>query len=388
MYKVKVRLKAKARKEKHAKVELTTYFMNSLPLLRYSREAHNSRMAKELRLNRTGLVILGAVAVVVMILLLYMSRGGYVDEKVKISELIAASIHLAEQGGKKIRAVRKLDDAKIGQLSKGQTKEGKDEYVTMGDQKSHEIITSGLKAGWPNLRYQSEEADKKVQKVKPPPRSNREVMAVAKRDEEVPIDTITVWIDPLDATQEYTEGREDPTLLRFVTVMVCIAIEGKPIAGIIHQPFKKDTFGSDGVTKWAWVGHGVSRTIVADTEPTPADDSKVRVIFSRSHQGEVSSITKASFEGSKEVEEIVAAGSGFKALAVAQKQADVYFHTTAIKKWDICAGDALLNALGGKMTTREAKDIDYSFDGEAATTHGIVAALGEHYNEYIEKLKL
>ena len=41
-------------------------------------------------------------------------------------------------------------------------------------------------------------------------------------DELIPAETVTVWIDPLDATKEYTEG-----LKQYVTTMVGIAIDGK-----------------------------------------------------------------------------------------------------------------------------------------------------------------
>ena len=41
---------------------------------------------------------------------------------------------------------------------------------------------------------------------------------------------------------------------------------------------------------------------------------------------------------------------------------DAYVHVTKIKKWDICAGDAILRALGGKLTDLDGKEVDYSRD--------------------------
>lgn len=91
-------------------------------------------MAKEVKINRTGIAIIGALGLVVTLFLLYqMRRGGYVENTIKISELISASVSLAEQAGKKVVEVRKMSDEEIGTLSKGQTKEGKNEYVTTGD---------------------------------------------------------------------------------------------------------------------------------------------------------------------------------------------------------------------------------------------------------------
>ena len=36
-----------------------------------------------------------------------------------------------------------------------------------------------------------------------------------------------------------------------------------------------------------------------------------------------------------------------------------YVHTTLIKKWDICPGDAILRAYGGKMTRLNGDEIKY-----------------------------
>ena len=48
--------------------------------------------------------------------------------------------------------------------------------------------------------------------------------------------SLTIWIDPLDATKEYIEG-----LTQYTTVMIGIAVDGTPVAGIIHKPFLVET---------------------------------------------------------------------------------------------------------------------------------------------------
>lgn len=91
-------------------------------------------MAKELKINRTGIVVICALGLVVTFFLLYQARGGnYVEPTIRVSELISASIHLVEQAGKVVVTVRKSGDEDIKALLKGQTKEGKGEYVTLGD---------------------------------------------------------------------------------------------------------------------------------------------------------------------------------------------------------------------------------------------------------------
>lgn len=78
--------------------------------------------------------------------------------------------------------------------------------------------------------------------------------------------------------------------------------------------------------------------------------------------------------------------SGYKTLAVVEGKADVYVHSTIIKKWDLCAGNAILEALHGNMTTLEGKNLDYSSQAEYKNEGGVVATLTNH-RYYLQKLQ-
>ncbi|TMW41293.1 hypothetical protein DOY81_013627, partial [Sarcophaga bullata] len=149
----------------------------------------------------------------------------------------------------------------------------------------------------------------------------------------VNIKDVTVWIDPLDATQEFTEQ-----LYEYVTTMVCVAVEGKPVIGVIHSPFI-------GQTAWAWVDHSMSEYLSSIHPDTPNIEHPIITLIN----------------------------------------ATAYLHSTKIKKWDICAGDAILRALGGTMTTLDDELIDYGPDESPVNARGLLATIVKH-DEYIDKL--
>lgn len=72
-------------------------------------------------------------------------------------------------------------------------------------------------------------------------------------------------------------------------------------------------------------------------------------------------------------------------MEVVKGNQDAYIHTTLIKKWDICAGNAILSALDGKMTTLDGKHIDYSSGDQPKNEGGLLATTFNH-DTYLEKL--
>lgn len=73
-------------------------------------------------------------------------------------------------------------------------------------------------------------------------------------------------------------------------------------------------------------------------------------------------------------------------LQLVKGDATVYLHTTKIKKWDICAGDAILKAVGGEMTTLTNKPINYTSENGEVNKEGILASVMSH-DKYYEIFK-
>lgn len=106
------------------------------------------------------------------------------------------------------------------------------------------------------------------------------------------------------------------------------------------------------------------------------------IAVSRSHAGDVKNISKTVFGDNSSL--LIAAGAGYKVLQIVSNNATAYLHTTKIKKWDICAGNAILKALGGKMTTLKNELIDYSTNTETVNDQGLLASIVNH-ELYIKK---
>ncbi|XP_028029170.1 putative inositol monophosphatase 3 [Bombyx mandarina] len=327
-----------------------------------------------LRINKFACFTLAFV----LFLIIYWRSGtsSYPTEKshlVNLKSLLKAAILAAEGGGKKV-----LDGKNhiLNVKSKGKTLEGANDPVTDVDYASHCAMYYGLKHTFNNIDVVSEEHSKSDSSCEEVPAFDLEpdipgnLNIEQMLDELVLAKDVVVWIDPLDATQEYTEK-----LYQYVTTMVCVAIRGVPIIGVIHYPFTQQTY-------WAWYTKKTSANM--PLVPHKEENREhPRVVISRSHPGKVATVAKSAFGDKSNVSK--AAGAGFKVMEVVNGTYDVYLHVTTIKKWDICAGDAILKTVDGKMTTMKGDNIDYSADGHVAVTDGILVTRYDH-DYYLKKM--
>lgn len=172
----------------------------------------------------------------------------------------------------------------------------------------------------------------------------------------------------------------------YVTTMACVAINGVPEIGVIHRPFT-------GQTAWVWVGNiasGYLEYLRISRQPQRSINHSV-VAVSRSHPGNAKLVAQDAL--GSEIKILTAAGAGYKVLQVVTNNASLYLHTTKIKKWDLCAGNAILREFGGNMITLKNQSIDYGTSTSPINTDGVLASINNQdyyiskFMQYINKHK-
>ena len=146
-------------------------------------------------------------------------------------EVLSSSVAIADRAGEIVR-----DVFRRGQLGIVE-KTGADDLQTEADRSAQNCILASLAAQYPGLAVVGEEGELDMSEVKADwvvTGQDLEAlkMTVPQQWRDVKLEDLTVWVDPLDGTKEYTQG-----LLDHVTVLVGIAVGSEAVAGVIHQPY-------------------------------------------------------------------------------------------------------------------------------------------------------
>lgn len=167
-----------------------------------------------------------------------------------------------------------------------------------------------------------------------------------------------IWIDPIDATSQYIEGKEEvlqegvlsPSGLHCALVLIGVYLRstGEPVMGVINQPFNhKEPAGSGWRGKHFWGVSCDGINVCSLSRPKDGGGQDLSAVLSSSEKPVVKAAL-ASLCGPDKL--IYASGAGYKILCVIQGLADVYVLSEGSTfKWDSCAPHALLRALGGGM---------------------------------------
>eukprot|EP01113_Clastostelium_recurvatum_P016527 TRINITY_DN1947_c0_g1_i3.p1 TRINITY_DN1947_c0_g1~~TRINITY_DN1947_c0_g1_i3.p1 ORF type:complete len:334 (-),score=72.37 TRINITY_DN1947_c0_g1_i3:3-899(-) len=287
---------------------------------------------------------------------------------VNIASLLSACIDLAQQAGKLIHDIHA--SGKLDVQVKGVMTSGYDDVMTQADVQSQQFIIAGLQNVWPDLFIIGEE-EVDIPKSSTIPRVDvlDGMAGVPQEMLAVPLGDIVVYIDPLDATREFTLGNVERVL-----TLIGISVRGVPVAGVMFQPFV-----GGGKTFWGMEGMGVHGLTVKDHARTT--DNFIATTTNK-HQDKIEEVLTKMKPSSI----IRVGGAGYKALQVLEGDADVYvFPVDGTKLWDTCAAHAMLLAAGGDLTRPSGHTIDYSRGASVYLKEGLLASLKNH-KTYVQKI--
>uniref|UniRef100_A0A914PHQ4 inositol-phosphate phosphatase n=1 Tax=Panagrolaimus davidi TaxID=227884 RepID=A0A914PHQ4_9BILA len=128
-----------------------------------------------------------------------------------------------------------------------------------------------------------------------------------------------------------------------------------------------------GLVNWGVLSTKHGKMVFNTNETVPKT-----VVVSRSHAGKVQELVNTALKGQYTVEP--AGGSGYKTLRLINSTAEYYIHSTAIKKWDLCAGDAIIRAAGGALIDLEGESMDYNSKLPVLNKKGLFMARTDVYS--------
>jgi len=143
-------------------------------------------------------------------------------------------------------------------------------------------------------------------------------------------------VDPLDGTRGFVECNGE------FTVNIALVEESEAVAGVIYAPDSHLLyFGARG--DGAFRRSGAAAVEPIRTRPRPAGG--LTAVASRSHAAHGSADRMAHLD----IAELAPSSSSLKFCLVAQGSADVYARHGATMEWDTAAGQAILEAAGGRV---------------------------------------
>jgi 3'(2'), 5'-bisphosphate nucleotidase len=241
------------------------------------------------------------------------------------SALLQSLIYSAQRAGGAIMAVYATDIAVRDKADASP--------VTVADEAAEKIILADLAVIAPGVPVVAEES---VAAGKTPAVSDRFFL-----------------VDPLDGTKEFISRRDE------FTVNIALIEQGEPVLGVVFAPAKRELYWGD--VRAARAGHidadpdGTMPSMGTGIQARKAPADALVAVASRSHRSPETDAFLANYP----VTEFRSIGSSLKFCLVASGQADLYPRLGPTMEWDTAAGQAVLMAAGGKVTTLEGEPFRY-----------------------------
>ena len=199
------------------------------------------------------------------------------------------------------------------------------------------------------------------------------ILSEESKDDLARLEKDRVWIiDPLDGTKEFIARNGE------FSIMIGLAIDGKPAMGVIMQP----------EANLIYLGaHGAGAMLEENGEQIPLQVSKtsrtsqMTLVSSRSHRQQITDQMRSAM---RITSERVSGSVGLKVGLISRQLADLYLHPSpGCKEWDLCAPQAVLEAAGGVMTDCWGNPLRYN-KRDVRAHNGLVATNGVLHDRVVQ----
>jgi 3'(2'), 5'-bisphosphate nucleotidase len=155
-------------------------------------------------------------------------------------------------------------------------------------------------------------------------------------------------VDPLDGTKEFINRNGE------FTVNIALITEGKPTIAVIYVPVKDIMYWADDSGAWKASADAVTRLEVNNSTTNRV------AVRSKSHASPEEETVLDRYG----VIDSISVGSSLKFCMVAEGKADLYYRHGPTMEWDTAAGQAILQAAGGKVYIGAEENEEFSYNKE------------------------
>ncbi len=230
--------------------------------------------------------------------------------EIRIEEIIKIAI----EAGNKIMDIYENED-----FSKTIDFKSDDSPLTVADKAAHHIIEKGLLELGTEYPILSEEGVHD---------------SYATRKE-----WTSFWcVDPLDGTKEFIKKNGQ------FTVNIALIVDKNPVLGVVYAPALETVYVGEKGKGAIKIKNGVKEVIQVN-----AKSSNRIAVQSKSHASEDETKLLEQYN----VVDTISVGSSLKFCMVAEGKADIYYRHNPTMEWDTAAGQAVVEAAGGKVLDGE-----------------------------------
>ena len=333
-------------------------------------------------------------------------------------ELLSTLIHAATHGAQTVSSLS--DVARNGNI---QFKEEGDarSALTVADTSAQRVIVSSILGVYPTLNIVGEEDESVVEVDVDSQRELRNDLLngyewtttttttttststtpLQLNEQEIPseeldMNDLVVYVDPLDGTREFVEGRLDN-----VQSLIGVTFKGTPIMGAVGLPFPTDSKDNSTEVYFGLVGKGIGKlcTKKGTSDIVKCPMPTTSKTYSKGETINVSSGDSASVQPVVDLAESLFASNkggvarqvlgatGNKLLKVVHGETTLSLLHDKTSLWDTAAPTAMLTAMGGKVTDYYGDALVYDKDVGLRNKLGVVASAAGAGDEHDEMTK-